>query len=217
MQLITFRDNIAGYATTLGLTPAETASQAADAAYYEYIVASSITMRQADQQWSAWHNWERFGGTGSGAGFPVVPDLGTAPAVVPPGIEGRFRALAQKIKDHPNSNPAIEEALGIRGTESEPLDTSTVQPRLKVKLLGGTVFVDWGWGGHSKELDMIRLEVDRSGTGNFTLLAMDTTPGYSDSTPFPASAAKWTYRAIYYVDDGAVGLWSDPVSVTVGQ
>ena len=36
-----------------------------------------------------------------------------------------------------------------------------------------------------------------------------------DTTPFPAAPAKWTYRAIYHVDDAQVGQWSAPVSVTV--
>jgi hypothetical protein len=47
-------------------------------------------------------------------------------------------------------------------------------------------------------------------------LAIDTTPGYIDTTAFPAAPAKWTYRAIYMLDDAMVGLWSKPVSVTVG-
>jgi hypothetical protein len=37
----------------------------------------------------------------------------------------------------------------------------------------------------------------------------DTTPGYNDTEPFPATAAKWTYRAMYYVGDSPVGQWSD--------
>ena len=32
---------------------------------------------------------------------------------------------------------------------------------------------------------------------------------------FPAAPAKWTYRAIYRVNDAQVGLWSKPVSLTV--
>jgi hypothetical protein len=42
------------------------------------------------------------------------------------------------------------------------------------------------------------------------------TPGYTDTQPFPAAPTKWTYRAIYRVGDSQVGLWSLPVSVTVG-
>jgi hypothetical protein len=33
---------------------------------------------------------------------------------------------------------------------------------------------------------------------------------------FPATPAKWTYRAIYRVNDQRVGQWSPTVSVMVG-
>ena len=48
------------------------------------------------------------------------------------------------------------------------------------------------------------------------VLTFDTTPGYTDTAPFPATPTKWKYRAIYRVDDAQVGLWSAEVSVTVG-
>jgi hypothetical protein len=37
-----------------------------------------------------------------------------------------------------------------------------------------------------------------------------------DTAPFPAAPTKWTYKAIYRVNDAQVGLWSNPVSITVG-
>ena len=46
-------------------------------------------------------------------------------------------------------------------------------------------------------------------------LAPDTTPGYLDTCPRPATPAKWTYRAIYRVNDAPVGQWSAPVSVAM--
>lgn len=66
---------------------------------------------------------------------------------------------------------------------------------------GGAVQVGWGWGGHSTELDMIRLEVDRGGGQGFVLLATDTTPNYTDTQTLPSTPAKWTYRWMYYVGD----------------
>ena len=58
--------------------------------------------------------------------------------------------------------------------------------------------------------------MDRGDGKGFGLLTFDTTPGYTDTQPFPAVPAKWTYRAIYRVGDSPVGQWSSPVSVTVG-
>ncbi len=50
----------------------------------------------------------------------------------------------------------------------------------------------------------------------FVLLAIDTTPGYTDTQPFPSAPAKWTYQAIYRVADNRVGQWSNEVSIAVG-
>ena len=68
---------------------------------------------------------------------------------------------------------------------------------------------------NSAFLDICELQVDRADGKGFILLAYDTTPGYTDTQPFPAAPATWTYRAIYRVGDKQVGVWSNPVSVTV--
>ena len=81
---------------------------------------------------------------------------------------------------------------------------------------GNHVLIKWGWGGHEVFLDLCELQVDRGDGKAFVLLTYDTTPGYTDTQPFPAVPAKWTYRAIYRVGDSQVGQWSSPVSVTVG-
>jgi hypothetical protein len=57
--------------------------------------------------------------------------------------------------------------------------------------------------------------VDRGDGKGYVLLAFDTTPGYTDTQPFPTTPATWTYRAIYRVGDNQVGVWSQTVSVTV--
>ena len=58
--------------------------------------------------------------------------------------------------------------------------------------------------------------MDRGDGKGFGLLTYDTTPGYTDTAPFPAAPAKWIYKAIYRVGDAQVGLWSKPVTITVG-
>jgi hypothetical protein len=58
--------------------------------------------------------------------------------------------------------------------------------------------------------------VDRSDGHGFVLLTIDTTPNYTDTMAWPGTKAIWTYKAIYRADDAQVGLWSQPVSVTVG-
>jgi hypothetical protein len=77
------------------------------------------------------------------------------------------------------------------------------------------VFIKWGWGGYTAFLDSCKLWVDRGDGKGFVLLTMDTTPGYTDTQPFPAARTVWTYRGIYLVDDSRVGLWSQNVSIAV--
>jgi len=76
--------------------------------------------------------------------------------------------------------------------------------------------VDVGWGGNGAFLDICEIQVDRDDSKGFVLLTFDTTPNYTDTTPFPPAPAKWTYRAIYRVGDQRVGQWSKPLSVAVG-
>ncbi len=76
--------------------------------------------------------------------------------------------------------------------------------------------IGWGWGGNGNFLDACEIQVERAAAAGFALLAQDTTPGYTDTAPFPAAPAKWSYRAIYRVGDAQVGVWSNVVSVTVG-
>ena len=215
-QMLMFATNIGGYAGVLALTAAVMAAQQADANYFNYIVSCQQTMLGAGQQWTAWKDLIRGGGTPPAAGAPVVPAFPPAVPAVAPGIEARFRALVKQIKANPNYNIAMGDALGIEGAQQTGPDLTTIQPVITVELSGGQVLVGWGWGGNSAFLDMIELQVDRGDGKGFVFLANDTTPGYTDTTPLPATPTKWKYRGIYRVGDQRVGLWSNEVSITVG-
>lgn len=172
-------------------------------------------MANAAQQWTGWKNLERDGGTPPASGAPVMPVLPTAVTAVAPGIEVRFRALVQLIKANPNYNESMGQALGIEGAQQTGPDLTTLQPVISAVISGNHVIVKWGWGGNSAYLDICELQVDRADGKGFVLLAFDTTPAYTDTQPFPAAPATWTYRAIYRVGDNQVGVWSQTASVTV--
>lgn len=215
-QLNTFKGGIGDHATTLGVAPAEVTAQAADADYFTYVLASQAVVQNTGKQWTAWKDMARKGGTAPVTGSPLPPAL---PEAVPPvgfGIEVRFRALVQRIKKHANYNEAIGEALGIEGAEQSGPDPETLQPELKLKTMGGEVKVEWRWQGQRDFLDMIELQVDRGTGAGWVMLAYDTTPGYTDTAPFPATPAKWKYRAIYRKGDARVGQWSGEEAITVG-
>ena len=211
-----FKLNIGGYATPLGLTPAEIAAQAADADYLAYVVACQQNMLSGSQQWTAWKNLVRYGGTPPPTGIPVAPAFPDSETAVALGIEVRFRALVKRIKAHPGYNEAMGEALGIEGAAHTAPDLTAIQPDFDLSVSGDQVTVNWGWQGQGAYLDQCEIQVDRGDGKGYSLLAIDTTPGYTDTQPLPATPTKWTYRASYRVGEGRVGQWSKPVSTTVG-
>jgi hypothetical protein len=215
-QMQTFKNGIGGYAATLNVSPAAVTAQAADADYESYVLACQQIMQNGARQWTAWKDLARRGGDLPPSGAPVAPVFPTAVPAVAPGIEGRFRALVKQIKAHPSYNEAMGEALGIEGAQQAAPDFATIQPDISATISGTQVDIGWDWGGFANFLDQLEMEVDRGDGKGFVLLAIDTTPGYTDSQPFPAAPVKWTYRAIYRLDDNRVGQWSKPVSVTVG-
>jgi hypothetical protein len=215
-QMQAFKNAIAAYAVLLGLTPAQVSAQAADADYFSYVIACRDIIRNANSQWSNWKSLLRAGGDLPPSGAPVAPVLPAAVAAVAPGIEVRFRALVKQIKGSAAYNAAVGAALGIEGTTQSAPDLTAVQPNIDATVSGNQVNLSWGWQGLAAFLDMIEIVVDRSDTKGEVFLANDTTPNYTDTTPFPGTPTKWTYRAIYRVGDSRIGQWSKPVSVTVG-
>jgi len=216
-QLQLFKTGIGSYASVLGVTPAQVTTQAADADYFQYVLSCQQIIQRAALQWTGWKDIVRAGGAIPPTGIPAVPALPPTVTAVAPGVEERFRALVQQIKKSANYNDTIGKALGIEGPQKTPPDFSTLQPELEASLNGNRVEVDWGWGGNSTFLDACELQVDRGDGKGWIFLAIDTTPGYVDTAPFPAAPAKWSYRAIYRVDDTQVGQWSKPVALTVGS
>ncbi len=153
-------------------------------------------------------------------GAPALPPAHTASdglsAVVPQpaGALTRIFAAVKDMLESKNYLDSIGTDLRIVGTETAPPNLETVQPLFTVRIVSGQVFIDWNWGGLSDFLDMLQLQVNR-GAG-WVDLAYDTTPGYTDSNPFPTPPAVWKYRGQYRVGDDPVGVWSNEVSVTVG-
>lgn len=217
-QFIVFRDNMGQFLVPLGIPDDDTdiIQQAADAARFRAMVDFQATMQQAAQSWTTEKNYER-DGTGTAPGGQSVPVLPSDfPAAVPPGITPRFRQLVKRLRGMSKFTDAMAAALGVQGADQPGPDLTTVQPDIDVALSGSHIEVSWGWGGNVNYLDMCLIQVDRGDGKGFVDLCYDTTPGYNDTQPFPATPTKWTYRAIYRVDDANVGLWSKPVSITVG-
>ena len=195
--LANFANKLPGSAAILGLTPAQVTAAVADCNWLLYVL----------QTWlPAVRNW---------AQSFTTPALPAGVAAVIPGALNRIFALVQQIKDNNNCTDAIATNLGIVGGGQTPPDLTAVQPGLDTAISGNLVTVKWGWNGNSAYRDACEIWVDRGDGRGFNLLTIDTTPNYTDTQPFPANPARWTYKAIYRLNDAQIGIWSLPVSVTV--
>ena len=216
--LVNFPNKLTGLATPLGLSPAQVAGAVADCGWLVYVLQNWLT---AVRTWAAACTdaaLEAQSGTGP---TPLVLPVFTPPALPSgvaaalPGALDRIFALVKLIKDSGRCTDAMATDLGIVGSEEAAPDLSTVQPVISAKASGSEVNLKWGWQGLVAWLDACEIMVERGvGTG-YVPLIIDTTPNYTDTHPFPATKQIWTYKAIYRLNDRQVGLWSQPVSVTV--
>ena len=216
--LTNFSGKLPGLATVLNLTPDQIKSAVADCGWLIYLL----------QFWlPATRNWSQTGTaaaadaqTGDGTNLMMLPVF-AAPAlpagVVPvnTGALTRIFALVQDIKNSGLCSDTNAGILGIVGSDQPGPDFTTLQPVISAVIVGGQVQVKWNWGGYAAWLDCCEIQVDRADGKGFVMLTMDTTPGYTDTQPFPTARTVWTYRAIYQLNDARVGVWSQSVSVAV--
>ena len=214
-----FRTKLGDHAAVLALAAAIVTAAVADSRWVIYILGAWLPAVRAWTKSCTAAALQAQSSTGGALmSLPVftAPALPTGVVPVNEGALDRIFALVQTIKDAKMYVESIGADLNILGAEDTGPDMDTIQPLIDALAQISSVKVGWDWGGNSAFLDMIELQVDRSDGKGYVFLANDTTPGYTDTTPFPATLTKWTYRAIYRVGEERVGVWSAPVSVTVG-
>lgn len=225
--LANYWNKLQGHSPALGITTAVCADNVADARWLIYVLGSWLPNERAHAKADTQAVQEVLFGTAAGA-YVLPPHLppplpAADPSAVPPlpavvprpaGALNRIFATVQDIKVSATYNESIGQDLQIIGKEDTGPDFVTLAPVLKATLSGGVVNIDWNWQGYGKWLDMCEIQVNR-GNG-WTILTFDTTPGYTDTTPPPATLTQWKYRAIYRVEDQQVGQWSAEIAVTLG-
>ena len=217
LWLENLRNKITTYQAALGLNGGQLLIAIADARWLIYVLGTWLPAVRAFAPSCTEAALAAQIGTGSSALVLTTftpPALPATVAAMNPGALDRIFALVALMKDAPGYTLAIGQDLNLIGAEKGAPDFATIQPKLTATVQGGAVFIGWGWQGQGAFLDLLELQVDRgSGWGH---LASDTTPDYTDTTPFPATLTRWKYRAIYQVADAHVGLWSATVEVAVG-
>ncbi len=211
-----FAGKISNYTAVLGLDAARVADIIKDARWVAYTIGPWLTAVRAWNLSCTQAAKEVQTGSGGLVALPVftAPALPAGTVARPQGGLDRIFDLVAEIKENNNCGDALCADLRIHGTGDTPPDFNVLSPVLDLVLSGNIIKVGWGWEGHGKWLDQCEIQVDR-GQG-WQMLTYDTTPGYNDTQPHPATLTQWKYRAIYRVDDAQVGQWSPVVTIAVG-
>ena len=213
------QSKIATYYTPLDIGPARQAKLQLSLEWLIWTWGTFLPSRRQDAPAAtAWRNQLATGTSdGSTAVTPPVPATLTPPVGAP--FFGTLTWLFEEIgrwKSAEGYNENIGQSLALIGSAQSGPDFTIIQPGITATASGSTVKIGWGWQGYGAFLDLCELTVDRNDNKGFVPLAYDTTPNYEDTAPFPATPTKWSYKAIYRVDDHQVGQWSGEVSVVVG-
>ena len=116
---------------------------------------------------------------------------------------------------HTAYTDAIGRDLGIIGAEID-FDIETLKPEIRVVFDAGKPVIKWKKGPHA---DGLNIYVDREDGKGFVLLATDMRPDYIDETPLPegATSVRWTYKAVYVINDKETGQFSDQVVIALPE
>ena len=211
LQLKNVANKLPTYQSTFGLSAAIVATTKADSIAFDYTLNNTVTIQTFSHNYTKFKTELRHGHVANLGGFPALPTLGTAPAIVTADIEARLRTLLQTIIHHPNYTLAIGQDLGIVAAPST-FNPATGKPMFTIMLTaGGHPTLSYTRG----EFDGVEIWKD-SGAG-FTKLERITQTSYTDNTALPAAnvATVWHYKMIFLYKDAVVGAYSDVVSITV--
>ena len=211
LQLNNFKNKLPNYMMLFGIDQPTVDSVTADAAYMSFLIPAITPAKDYTKGWVEQKDNARKGtGTLPITGFPTPVDVVAAPAGVAPGIEKRFRNLAQQIKSNPNYTVTIGQDLGIVASGSDPEITA---PILKLSLKGGAPNIGYKRG----TTEGVRIYSKRADETSFTFLDVSTRSPYVDTRPnvVPNVAETRQYYAFYIVDDEQVGNQSATVSISM--
>jgi len=201
------------YASALDITESDLAQLKVGLDWFDYSLKAQDTTQNYSHALVALKKVLRDGPKSTVFNLPSPPVFPPTPTSEPYADNfGFLGALITRIKNHKNYTDAIGKALKIIATQSQGIDFASLQPVLSVDFQGGHPVLHW----KNNSTDAIELEADH-GTGSFSLMTIQQTPGYQDNTPLPTSgtAVLWKYRAIYRIRDAQIGHWSQVLEVGV--
>ena len=84
---------------------------------------------------------------------------------------------------------------------------------MSARTRGGYAVVNW----KKNEPDELEIWADRNDGKGWVFFAISATTEITDNSPLPDVPTIWLYKAIYRLRGEQVGLWSDVISISVGD
>ena len=214
LWLKNFATKLPSYIAKYGLAAGDVSDAQKGADFFAWVLDARNLINESTNKWTTFRDEIR-DGIPPGAlpsAVPVAATLPTMPTLVAPGVIGRVSSIANRIKKHISYTEADGRDLGLEGIE-QTIDLIEAKPIISIRINGGHPEIVWT----KNKMSAIEIHVDRSNSGNYVFLAVDSYPNYIDTAPLPnpGESAQWKYKAIYRYKDTIVGHWSDEVSIPV--
>lgn len=197
----------------LGFSAAEITGLLNDSAMLRYAILNAQTAAAFSKTCTAFKN-AMIGGVGDNVIVPKVPVYNglTPPDDVDAGILERLSKAIQRAKLSANFNQSVAEQLMVATTAPDSAIPADSKPKTTgTAMTGSTVRLDWTKG----KFDGVYIDSQRGDETAWTRLDFDMRSPFEDTRP-PLNAGKpeeRRYRLRYFLDNTAIGNWSDMITV----
>jgi hypothetical protein len=211
---LNFENEFTAVAATLGFSNAEMAALIQDSAAMRFVILNAQSGAAFSKSCTA-HKNDMLGGVGENQQTPDVPTFTATPAppaLIDAGILDRLSRAMNRAKLSAAYNPTIGETLRIATAVSDSAVSLDAKPSAKsTSMTGSIVRLDWT----KAKFDGIFIDSQRNEDLVWTRLDFDMRSPYEDIRPPIASGKpeERRYRLRYFIDNQAVGVWSDVITV----
>lgn len=211
---LNFEQEFPALAAGLGFTNAEMTALLQDSAALRYSILVAQAGAILSKKCTAYKN-DMVGGVGENQQTPEVPVFtppDAPPATVDAGIIERLSKAMNRAKLSSGYTPTIGETLLIVTPQGDSFNPDDGKPTGEATAMTGSIVrIDWKKG----KFDGIFIDSQRNDETEWTRLDFDMRSPYEDTRP-PVNAGKpeeRRYRLRYFIDNTAVGAWSDVIVV----
>jgi hypothetical protein len=211
---INFESEFPALSATLGFINSEQITLLQDSAEMRYVILNAQSGAAFSKSCTAFKN-DMLGGVGENQQTPVVPAFTATsppPQNVNAGIIDRLSKAMNRAKLSSGYTATIGETLRIATVQTDSAISPDAKPTAKsTSMTGSIVRLDW----IKSKYDGIFIDSQRNDETDWKRLDFDMRSPYEDIRP-PLAANKpeeRRYRMRYFMDNQAIGVWSDAITV----